>query len=698
MLYGSLPLGLNGLELILVVLVAGGLFVYSGRWDWSARERLAALALILPVLILTAAEATQFMTMDERGISQEFIDPANRGLSQITNGAFLTGGALIELPLVRLMQLLQLGDTLIRMLLKSVWWVCGNGIVAALAAALLRLRQPGARLDPFLFAGAFAAIALLPTTQLAIKTVNYDLFSFGLGSLAAFVYARRMITGERRLYRTALILAILAAQEKLTAGPVLAFIILLEALLRAAERTTLQARLAAALRSAEFALLAALAIPAASLSIYSMLGPPSVPSALWTRIGAPLASWTYLPLDLATPIGRLPVTWRWLAAYGATVAFLFTALLPAVILLPWLQRVVARWTRLRVGTPFALLAIVVVGIYAIGTYAALTITSYWAPFHPAALPRVPPYWAVFLHTGSKTFLSHYLQLVLYAVAVLVVAIPSAIWALAAIGLILLAVGRDELPVRSVTIGLAFLLGALVQPVASALAGLPFASRYFDLSLAILVGGLLIACLALLGDLPVAPRWRAVGVLALVVCLVAEAAPFRPLFAAFRPFWLSYADAKRAEPGRLNASWMGWGEDDMLAGKMLDAACAAGDPVFAGHACADVTLYMMDDGWWLPGPRHIHVRYFPRGSKTPFDDKSFYLLSRLYLIEKVYKIPRIAPDFALAFRGYVLGWVFRGDRLAASGYRFQGTISQPSAHRVRPLKPAGPLHTSDRGDR
>ncbi|HEV2302257.1 MAG TPA: hypothetical protein VGR91_11875 [Stellaceae bacterium] len=637
--------------------------------------------------------------MDERGISREFIDHSQRGLRQVMDGGFLTGGALIELPLIRLMQLGGLSEAVIRMLLKSVWWICGNGIVAALAAALLRLRRPGARLDPFRFAGAFAAIALLPTTQLAIKTVNYDLLSCGLGALAIFIYARRAVTGERRLYRAALILASLAAQEKLTAGPVLVFIIGLEALLRAAAAATLRARCLAALRSAGPGLLAALAISLASCSLYRMLGPPNVPLALWARAVAPLASWTYLPLGLATPIGGLAITSRWLATFGATIAAIFIALLLAAAVLPLLQRVVMAWARLRGGAPFVLLAILIASIYATGIYAALTITAYWAPFHPAQLPHMPAYWAVFLHTGATTFARHYLQLTLYAVAVLVVAIPSGIWAVAGLGLIFAGMGGREMPSRTITIGLLLVAGALVQPTASVLANLPFANRYFDLSLTLLAGGLVLAGLTAFDAIPgTAAPWRRTAMpLALALCLIIETAPFRPLFAAFRPFWLSYADADRAEPGRLNASWMGWGEDVMAAGKMLDAACAARDPAFAGHRCANITLYFMDDGWWLPGPRRIRVRYFPRGRETPLNDRSFYLLSRLYLIQKVYDSPRIAPDFVVSFRGYVLGWVFRGDRLAASGYHFGAAAAQLSARpTAHPPQVAAPLQPHNTG--
>ena len=154
---------------------------------------------------------------------------------------------------------------------------------------------------------------------------------------------------------------------------------------------------------------------------------------------------------------------------------------------------------------------------------------------------------------------------------------------------------------------------------------------------------------------------------LVGLVVAEISPFRPLFAAFRPFWLNYADANRAEPGRLNASWMGWGEEILRVGKEVERACQVGDARFGGVPCGDVTLHVMSSGRWLPGPMSIRLKAF---GEPEFDARTFVVLSRLYLIQNRYNIPVIEPDFVASYRGYALAWVFRGDRLAASGYKLK----------------------------
>lgn len=692
MLYGNLPLGLNGVEALSVAVFAIGLVVYGQRWDWSRRDAMIALVLVLPVLLLTAAEATQFMTMDERGISHLFMDPRERGLSQIMDSAFFTGGALIELPLVRLLQLARLEPTVIRMLLKAVWWFIGNVIVAGIAADILRLRRPGAAPDPLLFGGVFAAIALLPTTQLALKTVNYDLLSFGPGALAALVFARRLSTWRDGLYPAALVLASLAAQEKATAGPVLIVIIATEALLRADRVEATRRRPLVALRSAGSGMVVALAIAAASLSVYRLFGPPKVPPLYWMSVLAPIATWAQTLVGLFVHgWGRQAASGLWLAM-GFAVPLATLALISiSAAALPLVRLLSSFWSRLPPAVPFALLALLTVGIFGAGVAGAQILTGYWAPYHATAMCAVPLHWgSVILHTNANTLWKHYFNIVSYTIVVMVVAIPSAVWGLAAVGLGVASISRVARTSWNWAIPLLLIAASLVQPIATAAAGIPFASRYFDLSLALFASGLLFTGLASLPHQVGGKNsgWRA-AILVLAICLIAETAPFRPLFAAFRPFWLSYADAKRAEIGRLNASWMGWGEDGMIAGKRLDARCAAHDPVFAGHRCADVTLYVMDDGLWLPGPQRIRTAFFSRERPPPIDEKGFFLFDRLYLIQGVYHIPRVTPDFAVSYRGHDLAWGYRGDRLAASSYDFGPVLPQGYTPPCRPADASGP---------
>ena len=673
MLKPHFTLGLNGLELLLTGLFLIGTFIFLRRRGWNVLAASLAIALITPIIFLTVAESTQFMTMDEYGISAEFMLPNQRGIHAISYAWYFTGGPLLELPLIRVMQLVGADETTTRMLLKGAWWLAGNIIIIAIVFELLRLGDipPKSRVPAF--AAGFAAVALLPTVQLALKTVNYDLFSSGLGALAVLVFVRRLVTGEPRLGWIALILAILAAQEKLTAGPILIFVMVAEALAVAYPQDGAKHRVSAALKSVMKALFLAFLIPAASLSIYRVLGPPSVPDDFWGMVVAPLSSWGQIPLGLLFPLKGLMNTRRWLVVGAAVPLGIVAATVALAAGLPVFRRLSTAWAQvpLKALTIAAFLSIV--SVFLIGAFSAENITAYWDPFHPASVPTrfMQRFSEVVMHTGAPTIRQHFFEIVLYAFAILVVAIPTTLWLLAFVGLV--HANKDVSPDTRLVRTIAFflILGALLQPVAAALAGMPFANRYFNLSLTLLASGLIMIGLPAVAQIQ---RWSpgisAALSLAIIGGLVAETEPFRPLFAAFRPFWLSYRDPERAELGRLNASWMGWGEEIMKGGKMLESACRAGEPVAAGHPCSEITLYAMNSGLWLPGPSKIHLDSFTNVKDAPpLDSKSFYIMDRLYLIQDVFNIPNIDADLAVEYRGYALAWIFRGDRLAASGYNF-----------------------------
>src|SRR4051812_3387077 len=99
----TLPFEFNGIEIVAVLLAACGLAGLARMWGWPRRDCLVALALVIPVLLLTAAEATQFLTMDEWGISIQMLDPLDRAQKQLALGAFRSG-IIPQLGLARVLQ------------------------------------------------------------------------------------------------------------------------------------------------------------------------------------------------------------------------------------------------------------------------------------------------------------------------------------------------------------------------------------------------------------------------------------------------------------------------------------------------------------------------------------------------------------------------------------------------------------------
>src|SRR3954451_2864520 len=115
----GVPLGLNGLEVVLVTVAVCGIVGLGLCLGWSKREVAVCLLPVLPFLVLTAAEATQFMTNDEWGITIELFDPAQRALRQVALGTFHTG-LLLALPITRLAELAGISAEATRMILKAV--------------------------------------------------------------------------------------------------------------------------------------------------------------------------------------------------------------------------------------------------------------------------------------------------------------------------------------------------------------------------------------------------------------------------------------------------------------------------------------------------------------------------------------------------------------------------------------------------
>jgi hypothetical protein len=664
-----LPLELNVIEALAVIVALAALALSARLWRWTRADLATVFLLLTPVLVLSVAETTQFMTMDEWGLSMMMLDPSDRLVHQIMLGVLRTGG-LIQLVLAQILQRWIADPDLIRMLLKAVWWLVGNSLLFAIAINVLRLAGLSPRRSAVPLAATYAALVLLPTSQLAIKTLNYDLFSMALGVLAILVALRAFEEKRETLLVGALLTAAFGAQEKLTVGPVLIVLVVLWALWRAIPVKDARSRIWTAMRWTVVGLVIPLGISLGSLALLAGFVLPAVPEGFFAIAADPLFSWTWVPFHLFMPIDVILAHRLMVAMTGSVVIILFAgiaaALAPSLISF-WRDHKVADWFASPALPIFVLLTVLIVGVLT-----AITVVPYWAPFHPSSLPSLGQALnGVSLHLGATSVAGHYAGLVVYAVAVVVVAIPTSLWLVvglrASTALLPTWFGghsEDKQNVnRNATI---LILVGLVIPIATALAGIPFAHRYFNIAICVLGCAIILLGLQLIPTIA-SKTLATTTILILTGVLVVEVWPFRPLFAAFRPFWLSYGDADHAEAGRINASWMGWGEEILRIGKQVDRACEAGDARFGGIPCSEVTLNVMISGRWLPGPTSIKLKAF---GEPKLDERTFVVLSRLYLIQNMYNIPAIKPDFVASYRGYVLAWAFRGDRLAASGYHLK----------------------------
>lgn len=652
LLRAHFPLGMNALELLLVAVTFLGAAVYCLQCPAATprQHRIVPLYVIFIVLVIVAAETTQFLTVDDGVFVAQILDPNNRGQSQWIAGAFHSGLNFL-LPIARTAQWAGASPPTIAMMLKAAWWLLGVCLFAWIAVELRKVIAPAM---PHQIASTFfwCILLLLPTDNLALKTLNYDLLSTTLSIGAILLAARAVQEKNALLFPANILVAALAAQEKLSASPILLVLIVLFATHETDGHRP--RRIIEVATRAIGGICIALLVGMASSLFYAALGPPVLPAGFWAMAAGPLVTWLFVPFyffakvtDFGSRLAELLLI--------STIILLSVSLVGAAVL----HRISGHLVALR-DSMASLARAGLATILTLGIVGLLAVSAYWNPYHPgdpAVIEHFTKFNGVVLHFGDNGLLLHRVHYLLYACAVVVAAMPSVVWLS-----LLPSTGRQR-PLPWIVAAIVPL--TLVMILVALLTNVPIAHRYLDIWLC----GLAIVASGRLAIWAEGREWSKYALYLLILVAVAELFPFRPFYASFRPFWIHYDDASQAEPGRLNASWMGWGEEVMLAGKEIEAACGARSQKLAGIDCAHIVLRPYGlTGTWLPGPATIKIEPTIPGNPGKMTRTDYYLVSRLTLIQRR-SIPEIAADFVVSYRGYVQAWVYRGDRLLASGYRF-----------------------------
>lgn len=617
-----------------------------------------ALIILLAVLILSVAEASQFMTVDEFVISNELLSPEKRGSGQWSQGALRTSLP-ISVTVVRLGEVFGANQDLIRISLKLVYWAVGALTLTLLIqywTELVDLNQQRRILFAILAMGLFFS----PIVSQPLKTVNYDLCSllFGVLGLIIGLNAARASSASQSLL--AVIVATLATQEKFSTSLIL-YLVLGIAIVLWYRRSGISDRFYKRILVA----LTPLAVSIGTILIwfvaYLLISDAKNFSPQILSVLDPLVSILWVPARFL--FNENPTQIR---------ALLTTLLLLLVVVSIGLVKIFRPLrfyhqiddkilNRVIISARLAPIACVSFGLIGLAT-----LQPYWAPIWPAseAVKTMTTFNKIILHFGDSSLPAHYLSLFIYNLELIFVAIPTVFWLLWIISFFL---GWKMLKTAPEPIDIIKIL-VWVFPVAAAIFAIPVAHRYLNFSILLLV-------LTLLTDI-VRTDFRRVGTtfslpLAALASLtvMVEAAPFSPLGAAFRPFWLNYDDAVLPEPGRLNPSWMGWGEEIMQGGKLIESECRAER---TSLPCEDLHLHAIPGGAWLrstPTPFSIDSWWTDLRGNEPVSESDYYLFNRSNLIQGFVAVPNIAPDYRIDYRNYGMVWIWRGDRLAASGYKF-----------------------------
>ncbi|MCB8820199.1 hypothetical protein [Microvirga rosea] len=630
-------------------------FFHKGAaWDISLGSVLLG-AVFVVATILTAKEATQYLTVDDQVFADQILSPVDRGISQWAYGAFHTG-LLVLVPIARVGEVAGLSPVAIHMLLKAVWLLVGLNtmVLISLQASFLIGRD---RRTPSQSLFVATILILLPINNLAFKTLNYDLLSFSLAIYGAVLAARAVTRG--RFPILGIVFAALAAQEKLSASPILLLIIIAASVFTdLSSKDHARQRFMSGVLMALRGLATAAAVTIFSMVFFAWIGPSSpLPEGFWWSWSDALVSWTWAPLMFLGG-GTAFLEHRALVAGGCFTLILGMAGI-ARILWPAFERSLARqnWVPLAVASMCILMMCGAIGL--------LQVRAWWSPYHPneaSTLRHYFPVNGVVIHFDEHTVAQHYIRHFLYSATIALVSIPTVLSLTLVMSLLF---GRDILR-RFHPLVAIFAVYLIVQIVAATALNVPVSNRYINIGLA---GVGLIAALISVAALERSRLAFAIAGPMIIVAIILELLPFRPSFAAFRPFWVEYPSGEHTEPGGLNPSWVGWGEEVMLAGKQIEEDCIRNSNQLNNVSCADIKLRPVRYyGRWLPGPKIINVvPTFPVGDPSTMTDRDYYVIGRLPLMQGMI-IPKISPEYALTARGYTLGWVWRGDRLREAGFK------------------------------
>lgn len=635
-------------------------------------EILLSAAIVLLALLLSVSEVTQFMTLDETAIAGALRNPLDRNIiSTWVQGGSHTAN-LIWIPMARTLQTMSASPATIDAALKAAHWLLGMGLVLCIIANILALVSGPLKEKLWLALALAGVLLVLPVDNLALKTLNYDLISLFGGTLAILFVARGYFETNAKLFWVGLLVAALAAQEKLNASLILLALCLVVGLFEGAAcrlhpvKTAVFATLKA--------MLLALAVSLASygLAAISLIGDPALMVLLktWPLFMELLTVWIYAPLRFVFGIGDAladPTVRSWYAWVATALTFILLPIVAAFVvatrssflaIFAWLSRCSP------VIFPAGMLVLVAAGIAGLHF-----VAPFLAPMVPIERAQVTigAINGSQLHFGTHSAAAHRLAAVGFAYGVFIAAFPTALLAAAAMTAIRLVWRPRALPFFDLMFAI-----AIVTPGILALMNTPTFNRY--LNLPILWAAIVMVVRIVDVWLPVmhTRRWGWLAWSAVVVAMIVEIAPFRPLYAAFRPITVNYSGADGPAPGHLNFSWTGWGEEAILAGKLIDEACRK-DGRLAGVGCAKIGIWSVYNARWFPrsGSKvHQVGGGYVTGDAWPAGPDTYYVLNRQLIAGGLlHNFPEISPDFVVGYRGFTMAWVFRGDRLKSAGYRF-----------------------------
>ena len=690
---------MNPAELVTFYWAAFILALYL-HWQFKSwRTAIIIAMLCLLPLYLSIERGSQFIGLDETIREVYYVDSS--GMGNWRAGAFRISDALLGPVMVTMRRAFPaLPEVKGLIFLKNLHWLVCLALILWIFHILKQYYLPNSRHALFFCLYMWTAL-LLPTNAYSMKIVHYEFLTLGLAVIALLYTLSAIETGNKKLALIGLIASILAANQKLSASPLLLVCAAVFVWFSAGRQKINPLRFFWAM------LLVLIIVGSLGTLLYFSVGLvrggnfPSTPLSIFD----PLILWAVF--ILSSMAGNLNnavdiISHNLFTLPGVAIALTVIALLALTL---WVaQKVFTNHPEWRLKATNLLSRVnflLVLAVLAVGVSSTYIVQAYWAPFTPI----LPGYWqsgasfnGVIWHFGAQSQWQHILAFIGYSYAAFVNAVPSILWILYLSTVIVVwFFCRNSIPDWRSEVLLFF---SLLMPLAFGLGQIPSYNKYYNI-------GLFLVAIVILLKFSVSIEhlkdWKAMFIGgACAALLILEVMPFAPLYAPFRPFWSNRYVGQPQVFGKLTVpSWMGAQEDTMLAGTELERRCrSSGDYTLSGVPCESIVLYSTYYGDWLEPDTRIKTTSLPlwmvfKDDVPPefLSEKDFSESANVYQVinrQTVVQVcplpnpgiyinmcrdglftmpyPGVTPEFTITFRGFTEAWVYRLDRLWDAGYR------------------------------
>ncbi len=669
---------MNIFEYNLLIACLTTLFLYSYYIPREKNLKFSVFITIafIPVLCFSISKSLSFLSVDETYIILEATDLRNSDMRQWNLGCLRTTDVTIGIIFSVLNLLIDFSENynIPKIIAKALHWYVG--FISILFIHFLMdkyfFKNENRELNFILFMGLFL---LFPANGMALIIFNYDLFSMLFGIIGIIYMCVLIKNHDKKAGLLAIIIAMFAAQEKLSASPILLMSIFMFTYCSYQDSKVFydpdfRKRLGVLLLYAGIALCAALSVSVLSHLIVGLARGGSFPPL--KGLAHPLISWIW-PI-----VGKLSI-YQSLKADPIFHIFIILAELLGIVLLSEFIRFITSHLENKESADSAvnyfqkhkykLVLLVFVSTLIIGVignfFPSEILIDPVIPVAPGNY-QPPAFNERVGHYGASSLTTHTLIYIMKCYAAFFNALPTVLILLMIFTLLFLKRGGSSAW---------FIIGvsALAAPLAYGLTLTPAGMRYLNIPLLLF----LVFLLYLFDKLMISRNLRISVIFVTILVVFSEVIPFAPIHGTFRPIWLNYPDEfSHSNPvGRTRSGvWGGWGEEIMIAGKKIEQICSSKE-----INCDDIRLYYILPGDWLDAKIPVKIFSVIRDDLR-FTENDYYVINRsvfMYGGKEYLKFETVQPckgeknclnfdvvppELTISYRGLIQAWIFRGDQL------------------------------------